>query len=137
MKLSYSGAGVLPYYIDSDKNLWVYLGLRRFNPEKNNWSLFGGAFEKEKDRDLLDTARRELFEEIEFVAEKEELQEICDLKFLTFEYKVYALHLESKVESSRTVETFENKWFKADSLQDNKTIFLEKEIKDLKKILEK
>ena len=81
MKLSYSGAGVLPYYIegtsksslDSDKKLWVYLGLRRSNPEENNWSLFGGAFEKEKDRDLLDTARRELFEEIEFVAEREEL----------------------------------------------------------------
>ena len=59
---TWSGAGVLPYYVDAHGEAWVLLGKERAgSTHSNSWCDFGGS--KDPNEMPIDTARRESDEE--------------------------------------------------------------------------
>lgn len=126
----YFGGGVIPYYINDKKGkVYVLLGLRRYNPESNAWSLFGGGFEIAKDDEIKDTAKRELYEEIGLDVPKDDLTLLITIKYFGFKFGVFSYQCNEMFKiKNHSKEIQKIKWFEIDKLPKNRSIFLEKEV---------
>jgi len=62
MKLPYKGGGVALFQKNDINDFTILLGKRKNKPGKGKWSIPGGGYE-DKDKNLIDTAKREFREE--------------------------------------------------------------------------
>lgn len=60
----FKGAGLLIYYVNKDKSIDVFLGIRNINPFKGYWSIMGGKSNYRESS--IKTAKREFSEEVLF-----------------------------------------------------------------------
>lgn len=60
---SYHGAGVLFWVKGAESGIEILLALRKYNPNKDTWSIPGGGLELQDGRDLIRCALREAREE--------------------------------------------------------------------------
>lgn len=60
----FRGAGLLVYYVNKDKSIDVFLGIRCINPFRGYWSIMGGKSNHWESS--IKTAKREFSEEIVF-----------------------------------------------------------------------
>ena len=60
----YKGAGIA-LFIHNGDGYEILLGKRKYNPDKNKWSIPGGEVE-ERDKSFLDCAKREFQEELSY-----------------------------------------------------------------------
>jgi 8-oxo-dGTP pyrophosphatase MutT (NUDIX family) len=122
----YYGAGILFWYQGEDEQLTVLLGLRTHNPQKGQWSIPAGGWEKRdaydtnNKRDYRATAIRETWEEFNLKVDKpDDLTYLWSRHLLFFHFVVYACQLSEKRKVVRYQEFSEVKWFPVDSLPAN------------------
>lgn len=145
LNLGYQGAGVLIYHVQAKDKVYVLLGKRLNNPDKNLWSIPGGGWEKKDvdesgNADLAETARREMNEETGFYLPKQNkdfLRRLWNMNVIAFKFQVFALRMKRKKFPYKHYEFSMMKWFDVNEIpaehQCNK--FLHAQVNNLKKFL--
>lgn len=142
---SYQGAGTLIYYVKNKDDVYVLLGKRSNNPDKDLWSIPGGGWEyKDVDDsgklDYRETARRELIEETGFILPKDSkklLVNIWNIDILMFKFVVYALRITKQKLPIQYNEFTQMKWFNINDIPKSEECnrFIHSQIHNLKKFL--
>ena len=133
MRFPYKGSGIGLVYNNS-----ILLGKRSKRPFNGLWSVPGGGFEKDKDKDYLSGAKRELYEETAIILDKLDTSYIgkwtLKLPFFcwtTFFYKIENFDVELKPNEFEQLE-----WVSLNNtIKKHLRPFTKSEVNYLKKIL--
>lgn len=129
------GAGVILYSFNDDKTISVLLGKRSNNPGRGSWGVPGGGMEKADLDDFQNTAIRECLEETEIKIEKPMI-EFDRLSFPHLDWRTYIKEVAIKNRKLFICEMEESDWFNIEALPYPLVSHLDKELIDLKKVLE-
>ena len=74
------------------------------------WAFIGGGFDRSKDRDLLDTAVREFYEETGIILQRSDVEEkpLHALGFWKYRWELYVVFTERKIYPENGPESQEN-----------------------------
>ncbi len=118
----YQGAGCLLYRISNKSKIEVFLGLRKYSPFKNYWSIPGGESNRSSagkyNESQCQSALRETEEETGLKLEKS-LENIKTTHLYIpglFSYRTYIIHLKGNPNIFKNHEFSEIGWFEINNL---------------------
>ena len=78
------------------------------------WAFIGGGFDRSKDKDLLDTAVREFYEETGIILQRSDVEEkpLHALGFWKYRWELYVVLAERKIYPENGPESFRNEYYK-------------------------
>ena len=103
---SYKGAGIA-LFREKDGKYELFLGLRKYNPGKNKWSIPGGGYES-YDNSLDVTAKREFTEELSLDFNKLDASFVNEVKIILPKYKwsTFCYVLNKDIRLSQNIHEF-------------------------------
>lgn len=128
------GAGVILYFIDNEKKVYVLLGKRLYNPGKGSWGIPGGGMEDVDNDDFEINAIRECYEETDIKIDKP-LTEFDRLVFPHLDWRTYIKEVDFNNRKLFKSEMEESNWFSIDDLPTPLVPHLEDELSRLKDLL--
>ncbi|HNZ95505.1 MAG TPA: NUDIX hydrolase [Sphaerochaeta sp.] len=140
-RLPYHGAGILAWWKDAHGKTEVLLGLRKYNPQANMWSIPGGEWDERKDGfeegttpDYRATAIRETWEEIRLsIDDGDDLALLWRTHIPFYHFRVFAYPMPEKRNLVCHEEFSRLRWFPVDDLPNNTVSLVRLQVSALRK----